>query len=69
MDLSNLAYKHQVRLIEGMSKTAFPQAHTCFFQLDIPNYETDEMMSSRLRVAAELCGEMDTDNSPTEDLD
>jgi len=45
MDLSNLAYKHTVQLIEGMNKTAFPQAHTCFFQLDIPNYETDEMMS------------------------
>lgn len=24
IDLSNLSYKHQVRLIEGMDKTAFP---------------------------------------------
>ena len=69
VDLSNLNYKHQVRLMTGMNNNAFPQAHTCFFQLDVPNYETDEIMKSRICVAAELCGEMDTDNTATEDLD
>lgn len=58
-----------MRLISDMNKNSFPQAHTCFFQLDVPDYETDEMMTSRISVACELCGEMDTDNNPAEDLD
>ena len=59
--LDRLSYKHQVRLMTDMNKTAFPLAHTCFFQLDIPNYETDEICRQRLLAAAQLCGEMDTD--------
>ena len=69
IDLTNLSHKHKVNLSTGMDKTAFPQAHTCFFTIDMPDYQTDEMMSNRLRVASELCGEMDTDNTATEDLD
>jgi hypothetical protein len=45
-----------------MGKTDFPQAHTCFFQLDLPPYETDEMCSQRLIAASELCGGIDTDH-------
>ena len=30
-NLSNLKYKHQVRLMTHMNKTSFPQSHTCFF--------------------------------------
>ena len=60
----------QSRLQEtAMNPKAFPLAHTCFFQLDIPNYATDELMNQRLSGAAQLCGEMDTDNNATEDLD
>jgi hypothetical protein len=69
IELTSLNYKHQVRLIEGMDVNAFPQAHTCFFQLDVPNYVSDEMMRSRIATACELCGEMDTDNNAAEDLD
>ena len=42
-------------MMESMGATAFPQTHTCFFQLDVPNYATDELMRSRLTQAAELC--------------
>lgn len=49
--------------MDGMSDTAFPQSHTCFFQLDIPFYKTDEMCRKRLIQAAELCGTVDTDNN------
>ena len=49
--------------MQNMNITAFPQSHTCFFQLDVPNYETDEIMRSRLVTACELCGEIDTDNN------
>jgi hypothetical protein len=52
-----------------MDSNGFPQAHTCFFQLDLPNYATDELMSSRLSAAAQLCGEIDTDGTAAEDLD
>ena len=47
--------------MEHMKKDAFPQAHTCFFQLDIPNYETDEMAYNRLKGAIEMCGSVDAD--------
>ena len=52
-----------------MANNAFPQAHTCFFQLDVPNYETDEIMRKNLITAIELCADTDTDGSAVEDLD
>jgi len=60
-NLTNLSYKHEVRLMESQTDASFPQAHTCFFQLDIPGYTTDEICRSRLVTAIELCGEIDTD--------
>lgn len=63
VDLSRLSRKHEVRLMTGMNETGFPQAHTCFFQLDIPYYRTDEICSKRLLQAAQLCGSVDTDNN------
>lgn len=69
IDLKNLNNKHTIKLETSLNNTAFPQAHTCFFTIDMPDYQTDEMMSNRLKVAAELCGEMDTDGTATEDLD
>jgi len=62
LDLTKLEYKHEVRLMDHMGKTDFPQAHTCFFQLDLPPYETDEMCSQRIIAASELCGGIDTDH-------
>ena len=44
VDLSRLSRRHEVRLYENMNETGFPIAHTCFFQLDIPFYRTDEIM-------------------------
>lgn len=43
VDLSKLSRSHELRLYTNMSETGFPQAHTCFFQLDIPFYRTDEI--------------------------
>lgn len=48
LDCSNLDRTHEVRLMTDMSKTAFPQSHTCFFQLDIPDYNTDEICRRRI---------------------
>jgi len=63
VDLTRLSHKHEVRLHKDMSVDAFPIAHTCFFQLDIPPYETDEMCARRLIQASEMCGSVDTDNN------
>ena len=41
----------------------FPEAHTCFFQFDLPRYTTDEACKSKILYAIEACGEIDTDNS------
>jgi E3 ubiquitin-protein ligase HERC2 len=41
----------------------FPEAHTCFFQLDLPRYTNDEACKSKILYAIQACGEIDTDNS------
>uniref|UniRef100_A0A7S3NE73 HECT domain-containing protein n=1 Tax=Euplotes harpa TaxID=151035 RepID=A0A7S3NE73_9SPIT len=41
----------------------FPEAHTCFFQLDLPRYTTDEACKSKILYAITACGEIDTDGS------
>lgn len=56
-------------MLGEMSKVGFPQAHTCFFQLDIPDYADDEICFKRLVEASTFCGEIDTDGTATEDLD
>ena len=43
--------------------THFPESHTCFFQLDLPRYTTDEACKSKILYAIATCGEIDTDNS------
>lgn len=62
IDVSNLEYKHELRLMENMDPTGFPQAHTCFFQLDIPNYPNEEVCRAKLLTAILFCGEIDTDH-------
>jgi len=41
---------------------SFPQAHTCFFTIDLPEYSTLEAMSLKVRYAIENCTAIDTDN-------
>ena len=62
IDTTNVR-KHELRLMTHMSETAFPQSHTCFFQLDIPFYQNDEICHRRILTASELCGGIDTDNN------
>ena len=51
-----------------MDPSGFPQAHTCFFSIDMPNYPTDKIMREKLTVAITLCGEIDTDGGPATDF-
>jgi hypothetical protein len=62
-DTSQLRYKHQVCYYEDRLEDSFPEAHTCFFQVDIPNYSSVEKMTERFISAVELCGEIDGDYS------
>ena len=39
----------------------FPEAHTCFFQVNLPRYTTDGACKSKTLYAIETCGSIDTD--------
>ena len=69
ISLNDLSYKHEVRLFSNLSNMGFPQSHTCFFQLDIPDYQSDDICYKRLTEASAFCGEIDNDGGATEDLD
>jgi len=51
-----------------MNKTGFPEAHTCFFSLDMPNYPNDKIMREKFLGAITMCGEIDLDGAPTIDF-
>ena len=45
----------------GRGNDHLPQAHTCFFQIDLPRYPSKEIMRSKILTAIRICGEVDTD--------
>ena len=45
----------------GEHDKILPQAHTCFFQLDLPRYSKDSICRDKMIYAIETCGEIDTD--------
>lgn len=47
-----------------MEKNGFPIAHTCFFSVDVPGYDSLEVMSEKFKYAMEACGEIDGDYGP-----
>lgn len=59
IDCSNLRYKHGVDLCDHMDKEALPESHTCFFSIDLPCYETEEMLEKKLLTSIRFCGEID----------
>lgn len=60
-DTSTLQYRHEIAVRRHMGADALPEAHTCFFTVDIPEYESLEIMTKRFKTAIELCGEIDAD--------
>ena len=40
----------------------FPEAHTCFFQIDLPRYTKDQIARDKILYAIEACGDIDGDN-------
>ena len=68
IDLKNLTQKHTIKLCQNMDKTGFPHAHTCFFSIDMPNYQSDKVMREKLTTAITMCGEIDTDGNAATDF-
>lgn len=60
-DTSSLAYKHEVHVYGHMAKECFPIAHTCFFSVDVPEYDSADQMAAKFRYAMAMCGEIDGD--------
>lgn len=60
-DTSTLRDKHNVHVMSHMNKEALPESHTCFFTVDLAPYESLDLMTSKMKTAIELCGEIDGD--------
>eukprot|EP00806_Schmidingerella_arcuata_P005908 Macronucleus_6378.p1 GENE.Macronucleus_6378~~Macronucleus_6378.p1 ORF type:complete len:155 (+),score=28.85 Macronucleus_6378:1-465(+) len=67
-DLTGMQGAHEVNFYDHMNKEALPQAHTCFFEIDLPCYKSDKIMREKLLTAITLCGEIDTDGTAMEDF-
>lgn len=63
-DLSKLRYKHKLQGLGGGDRR-LPEAHTCYFKIDIPEYSSKEVFKRRLLVAIRFCGEVDGDSRMT----
>ena len=59
---------HRIDVRKDMNKKGFPQAHTCFFSIDLPEYPTEKIMREKLLTAITMCGEIDTDGRPDVDF-
>ena len=68
VDMKNMRRSHRIDICKYMDKNGFPQAHTCFFSIDLPEYPNDKIMRTRLITAITMCGEIDTDGAPMEDF-
>jgi len=60
-DCSKLQYRHCLYFASHMSKDSLPESHTCFFQTDLSDYESEELLEKKLLVAIRFCGEIDND--------
>lgn len=68
IDMKGMRRSHRVEVCTYMDKQSLPQAHTCFFQIDIPVYTEDKIMRSKLLTAITMCGEIDTDGMAMTDF-
>lgn len=60
-DCSTLRYKHRIAYMDYWDKDRLPESHTCFFAIDIPNYENEEILEKKLLTSIRFCGEIDND--------
>jgi len=61
-DCSTLKYKHRIGHSSNTGeKDRLPESHTCFFAIDIPEYENEEILEKKLLISIRCCGEIDND--------
>jgi len=58
-DLKRLPHRFEVHKIRNAS--SLPQSATCFFQLKLPAYQSEEDLERKLKIAIYNCGVIDTD--------
>ena len=58
--------KHQISFIDSEGDKKLPIAHTCFFEIEVPRYSTQEIMKDKMLYAIKFCQAIDTDGSPYE---
>jgi hypothetical protein len=49
------------RLATSKPDSSLPQSHTCFFDLEVPEYSSYEILRSKLLYAITFCVAMDSD--------
>ena len=52
--------KHTIFYNSYGSAESLPEAHTCFFQVDLPKYKDQETLEAKLLTAIRFCGDIDT---------
>jgi hypothetical protein len=60
-DCSNIRDRHRLEVKDYWDKARLPEAHTCFFYTDVPEYDRFETMCDKFKYAMETCGEIDGD--------
>ncbi|CAB3370488.1 Hypothetical predicted protein [Cloeon dipterum] len=60
-NLADLSQRFQVTKVDHATD-GLPTAQTCFFQLRLPSYSSQEIMAERLRYAINHCRSIDMDN-------
>jgi len=59
--------KFQLAMV-GPGDDRLPMSHTCFFQLDLPRYSSEEILAERLRLAMNSCMTIDSDGQPRTEI-
>lgn len=61
VELGELRYKHKIALKDYWDADRLPEAHTCFFTIDIAPAKDIDSMEQKLLTAIRFCGEIDND--------
>ena len=54
-------YKHIISKASQAERNGFPKSMTCFFKLNLPEYDSKEQLVEKMKYAILYCYEIDTD--------
>ena len=58
---SGFIYRHVISKAIQAEKNGFPKSMTCFFKLNLPEYDSKEKLVEKMKYAIIYCYEIDTD--------